>query len=175
MVASRLGPHGDRLAVQGSRRQATSVLCAGCLPIRVMPELLRSRWGRFQQMPIYEYQCNECEHHFELLRPPREASMAQPCPDCDADSRRVMSTQWSAFTFRDGRPRQLPDDGGYYHLGKKVSQPITGAVRGIEHPEVNKKPPPKPLTIEEMEHYEYAKEHHVETMLHTGVEPRSNA
>ena len=122
-------------------------------------------------MPLYEYQCNDCEHRFELLRPSREASMAQPCPDCDADSRRVMSKQWSAFTFRDGRPRQLPDDGGYYHLGKKVTQPITGSVRGIEHPEVNKKAPPKPLTIEEMEHYEYAKEYHVETMLQTGVEP----
>lgn len=97
--------------------------------------------------------------------------MAQPCPDCDADSKRVMSKQWSAFTYRDGRPRQLPDDGGYYHLGKKVSQPITGSVRGIEHPEVNKKAPPKPLTVEEMEHYEYLKEHHVEQMIATGVEP----
>jgi hypothetical protein len=79
-----------------------------------------------------------------------------------------MSKQWSAFTFREGRPRQLPDDGGYYHLGKKVSQPITGAVDGIQHPELNKKAPPKPLTIEEMEKYEYAKEHHVDQLLQTG-------
>ena len=51
----------------------------------------------------------------------------------------------------DGRPRQLPDDGGYWHLGQKVSAPITGAVRGIEHPEVYKKAPPKPLTVEELD------------------------
>ena len=121
-------------------------------------------------MPLYEYLCNECEHRFELLRPARESSRAQPCPDCDADAKRVMSKQWSAFTYRDGRPRQLPDDGGYYHLGKKVSKPITGSVGGIQHPEVNKKAPPKPLTVEEMERYEYAKEQHVNHVLHTGVD-----
>ena len=112
-------------------------------------------------MPMYEYQCPECDSRFELLRPAREASLDQPCPTCDADSRRVMSKQWSAFVFRDGRPRQLPDDGGYWHLGQKVSQPITGAVRGVEHPEVNKQAPPKPLSVEELERYEYAKEQHV--------------
>jgi putative FmdB family regulatory protein len=122
-------------------------------------------------MPMYEYQCRECDAHFELLRPAREASLDQPCPQCDADARRVMSKQWSAFIFRDGRPRQLPDDGGYWHLGQKVSQPITGAVRGVEHPEVNKKAPPKPLTVEELERYEYDKEVHTERALSTGVEP----
>jgi putative FmdB family regulatory protein len=120
---------------------------------------------------MYEYQCPECENRFELLRPAREASLDQPCPSCDADSKRVMSRQWSAFVFRDGRPRQLPDDGGYWHLGHKVSKPITGAVRGVEHPEVNKKTPPKPLTVEELERYEYDKEVHTERVLMTGVEP----
>ena len=122
-------------------------------------------------MPLYEYQCDECENRFELLRPPRESSVAQPCPDCDADSRRVMSKQWSAFTYRDGRPRQLPDDGGYYHLGKKVTKPITGSGGGIQHPEVNKKAPPKPLTVEEMERFEYAKEQQVNYQLDTGMPP----
>ena len=122
-------------------------------------------------VPLYEYQCNDCEHHFELLRPSREASIAQSCPNCDADARRVMSKQWSAFTFRDGRPRQLPDDGGYYHLGKKVSKPITGSVQGTEHPEVNKKAPPKPLTIEELERYEYGKERQADLVLQSGMRP----
>lgn len=109
-------------------------------------------------MPLYEYQCNECEHHFELLRPAREAAQAQPCPECDADSRRVMSKQWSAFVYRDGRPRQLPDDGGYWHLGQKVSKPLTSAIDGIQHPEVTKIAPPKPLSVEELERYEYQQE-----------------
>lgn len=122
-------------------------------------------------MPMYEYQCPDCDSRFELLRPAREASLDQPCPTCDADSRRVMSKQWSAFVFRDGRPRQLPDDGGYWHLGHKVSQPITGAVRGIEHPEVNKNAPPPPMSVEELERYEYQKERHVEQVRSTGMDP----
>ncbi len=122
-------------------------------------------------MPVYEYQCPECDVRFELLRPAREASLDQPCPTCDADSRRVMSRQWSAFVFRDGRPRQLPDDGGYWHLGQKVSKPITGAVDGIRHPEVNKQAPPKPMSVEELERYEHSKEQYVEQMISTGIEP----
>ena len=126
-------------------------------------------------MPLYEYQCDDCHHRFELLRPAREAAMPQPCSRCDADSRRVMSKQWSAFIFREGRPRQLPDDGGYYHLGKKVTQPITGSVQGIEHPEINRKPPPKPLTIEEMERYEYTKEQSVRHLFETGLDATDGA
>jgi putative FmdB family regulatory protein len=122
-------------------------------------------------MPVYEYQCPDCEVRFELLRPAREAPLDQPCPTCDADSKRVMSRQWSAFVFRDGRPRQLPDDGGYWHLGQKVSKPITGAVEGIQHPEVNKQAPPKAMSIEELEKYEYQKEQHTEHMISTGVNP----
>ena len=122
-------------------------------------------------MPMYEYQCGECDSRFELLRPARESSLDQPCPTCDADSKRVMSKQWSAFVFRDGRARQLPDDGGYWHLGQKVSKPITGAVRGMEHPELKKPSREKPLTVEELERYEYQKEQHVEHVIATGVEP----
>ena len=95
-------------------------------------------------MPIYEYICEECQARFELLRPSREASAAQPCPNCDTDSKRVMSQQWSAFVHRDGRQRQLPDDGGYWHLGKKVTKPITRSAYGIEHPEINRKAPDTP-------------------------------
>jgi len=122
-------------------------------------------------MPMYEYQCAECESRFELLRPTKEASVAQPCPSCDADSRRVMSKQWSAFVFRDGRPRQLPDDGGYWHLGQKVSQPITGPTNGVDHPELKKRQPAKPLSIEEMERYEYSKERETDRALSTGFDP----
>lgn len=122
-------------------------------------------------MPVYEYQCPECELGFELLRSAREASLAQPCPNCDADSKRVMSKQWSAFVFRDGRPRQLPDDGGYWHLGQKVSKPITGAVSGMQHPETAKVRPPEALSIEELEKYEHSKEQYTEQVMHAGVDP----
>jgi hypothetical protein len=55
---------------------------------------------------------------------------------------RIMPTSFSAFTFRDGYPRRIPDDGTFYHLGKKVQTRITRG-RPNEHPEINK-PRPKP-------------------------------
>ncbi len=103
-------------------------------------------------MPLYEYYCDDCHGVFELLRPQREASDPQPCLECDADSRRIVSA-FEAFTFRDGFPRKIPDDGTYWHLGQKVSAPITGAVEPNEHPELLKKKrrPPGPPTAEELE------------------------
>ncbi len=87
-------------------------------------------------MPLYEYFCGPCNGVFELLRSAKDASKPQPCPQCDEDAKRIVSKQWSAFVFREGFPRRLPDDGGYWHLGHKVSQPILGFTSGVEHPEV---------------------------------------
>ncbi len=103
-------------------------------------------------MPLYEYYCNDCHGVFELLRPQREASEPQPCPECDADSRRIVSA-FEAFTFRDGLPRKIPDDGTYWHLGQKVSTPVAGPTQPNEHPELAKKKrrPPVPPTVEEIE------------------------
>ncbi|MEX2446912.1 MAG: zinc ribbon domain-containing protein [Dehalococcoidia bacterium] len=108
-------------------------------------------------MPLYEYYCEPCEGAFELLRPAREASLPQPCPECDDDARRIVSHQWSAFIYRDGYARRLPDDGGYYHLGKKVKTMVTGG-DGYTHPELSpRKPDPAP-SIEDIERYEYQQE-----------------
>ena len=103
-------------------------------------------------MPLYEYYCDDCHGVFELLRPQREASDPQPCPECDADSPRIVSA-FEAFTFRDGLPRKIPDDGTYWHLGQKVSSPIAGPTQPNEHPELAKKKrrPPVPPTVEEIE------------------------
>jgi putative FmdB family regulatory protein len=96
-------------------------------------------------MPLYEYFCAACNGIFEELRPMREASEPVPCPECFKDAPRIMPTSFSPFTFRDGYPRRIPDDGKYYHLGKKVSTLVTGG-RPNEHPEVNK-PDPKPVKL----------------------------
>ncbi len=93
-------------------------------------------------MPLYEYFCQPCNGIFEELRPMREATEPVPCPECFKDAKRIMPTSFSAFVFRDGYPRRIPDDGKFYHLGKKVTKQITGG-RPNEHPEVNK-PEPKP-------------------------------
>lgn len=92
-------------------------------------------------MPLYEYFCEPCNGIFEELRPMREATEPVPCPECYRDAPRIMPTSFAAFTFREGYPRRIPDDGKYYHLGQKVSKPITGG-RPNEHPEINK-PEPK--------------------------------
>ncbi|MCK9518723.1 MAG: zinc ribbon domain-containing protein [Dehalococcoidia bacterium] len=91
-------------------------------------------------MPLYEYYCEPCNGIFEELRPMREATEPVPCPECYKDAPRIMPTSFAAFTFRDGYPRRIPDDGKFYHLGHKVSKPVTSGAPN-EHPEVNKKPP----------------------------------
>lgn len=120
------------------------------------------------RMPLYEYYCQPCDGVFELLRPAREASKPQPCPECDDDAERIISKQWQAFIFRDGVPRKLPDDGTYWHLGKKVSKPITGPTDGVSHPELKKpKPDPAP-TVEDIERYEVLKQVQMERELSQG-------
>lgn len=97
-------------------------------------------------MPLYEYYCLKCDGVFEAMRSIRQSSEPSPCPQCAAEGNRIMPTSFSAFTYRDGYARRIPDDGRYWHLGKKVNNLITGAVRPNEHPEINKpEPQPKPL------------------------------
>ena len=92
-------------------------------------------------MPLYEYFCEPCNGIFEELRPMREATDPVPCPQCYKDAGRIMPTSFAAFTFREGYPRRIPDDGKYYHLGQKVNTLVTSA-KPNEHPEINK-PTPK--------------------------------
>ena len=105
-------------------------------------------------MPLYEYYCEDCHGIFELLRPAREASEPQPCPECDADARRIVSN-FEAFVFRDGYPRKIPDDGKHWHLGQKVSTPVNAPAPPNEHPELLKKKrrPDTPPTQEEIDRH----------------------
>ena len=97
-------------------------------------------------MPLYEFYCEPCNGVFEALRSIRESSEPAPCPVCDRESRRMMTTSFAAFTYRDGYPRRIPDKGTYWHLGKEVKNLITGPVRPNEHPEINK-PEPAPQKL----------------------------
>ena len=126
-------------------------------------------------MPLYEYSCDHCEGIFEALRPMREAADPVPCPVCDRDGRRIMPTAFTAFTFREGYPRRLPDRGTYWHLGKEVKSRIRGPARPFEHPEINKpKPPPKKskgdLAVEREKRRLRGKEE--QRMRASGVRPR---
>ena len=94
-------------------------------------------------MPLYEYYCEPCDGIFEAIRQMREASQPVPCPVCNCDGERIMSS-FNAFTFRDGYPRRIPDKGTYWHMGKEVKSRAT-RMKGWEHPELAKpKPRPRP-------------------------------
>lgn len=93
-------------------------------------------------MPLYEYFCQPCNGIFEELRPIREATEPVPCPVCYKDAQRIMPTSFAAFTYRDGYPRRIPDDGKFYHLGQKVSKLVSSG-RPNEHPEIDKPAPKK--------------------------------
>jgi putative FmdB family regulatory protein len=90
-------------------------------------------------MPLYEYFCENCYGIFEAIRPMREASLAVPCPECNREGERIMSS-FTAFTFRDGYPRRIPDKGTFWHMGKEVKQRAK-RMKGWEHPELAQ---PKP-------------------------------
>lgn len=129
-------------------------------------------------MPLYEYYCEPCDGVFELLRPTRDASRDQPCPQCDEDAKRIVSKQWSAFIFRDGAARRLPDTGGYWHLGKHVSEPMRGTVKsGYTHKELDDSPPERGYTLEELERLEYREQMEVQAMRERAdapINPRRN-
>ena len=53
-------------------------------------------------MPLYEYQCRDCHHHFELLV--REQTVLA-CPACES---RALDKQLSVFAVgADGGPRSM--------------------------------------------------------------------
>jgi putative FmdB family regulatory protein len=91
-------------------------------------------------MPLYEYYCQHCDGVFEALRPIGEAALPVPCPACQREGQRVMSS-FTAFTYRDGYPRRIPDKGTYWHLGKEVKT-LPKRMRHHQHPELAE---PKPV------------------------------
>lgn len=93
-------------------------------------------------MPLYEYYCEPCHGIFEAIRQMREASQPVPCPECNRDGQRIMSS-FNAFTFRDGYPRRIPDKGTYWHMGKEVKTRPKTMGSGFKHPELDK-PAPRP-------------------------------
>lgn len=42
-------------------------------------------------MPVYDYQCDECDCEFTMLMPMSRSSEPMPCPSCDQVAQRVIS------------------------------------------------------------------------------------
>ena len=55
-------------------------------------------------MPVYEYQCQRCQHTFESLRPFSRRDNPAPCPECGGSG----NPQLSTFGFKDGRYGHFP-------------------------------------------------------------------
>jgi putative FmdB family regulatory protein len=87
-------------------------------------------------VPLYEYYCEPCHGIFEEIRQMREAGLPMPCPECNSDAPRIMSS-FNAFVFRDGYPRRLPDKGTYWHMGQEVKKRAK-RMKGNVHPELAK-------------------------------------
>ena len=121
-------------------------------------------------MPLYEYFCADCNGVFELLRPARQASIDQPCPECDADAKRIVSREFATFIYRDGYARRIPDDGSYYHFGKRVTSMLTGG-DGFTHPELDPPEPTARPSIEDIESFEAVQEakKHVDSEIRARV------
>ena len=126
-------------------------------------------------MPLYEYDCDSCDGVFEELHSMREAGEPQPCPLCDHDSQRIMPTSFSAFTFRDGMPRRIPDDFTYWHHdGRKTKTMNTGGVPMNEHPELYKpdpRPEPTKADVDAMKEVSHLKGRHAKMMRDSNLSP----
>ena len=65
-------------------------------------------------MPIYEYECNECEHKLEVIQKINEEPLKE-CPECGDDSLRKLvsaasfrlkGTGWYETDFKDKKPKR---------------------------------------------------------------------
>lgn len=67
-------------------------------------------------MPIYEYACNNCHNHFELMQKLNDTSL-QTCPNCQGDDvQRLVSAAgfqlkgsgWYATDFKNTKKNETP-------------------------------------------------------------------
>lgn len=60
-------------------------------------------------MPIYEYQCRDCGHRFEVLQRMGESSEGVSCPEC---GRSQVDKQFSTFASASSSAFQASGGGG---------------------------------------------------------------
>ncbi|HIC89904.1 MAG TPA: zinc ribbon domain-containing protein [Anaerolineae bacterium] len=53
---------------------------------------------RWLLMPLYEYQCDDCQCCFELLRLAGQADAAAPCPQCGGVQTHRLLSRFAAFS-----------------------------------------------------------------------------
>jgi putative FmdB family regulatory protein len=63
-------------------------------------------------MPLYEYQCANCAHRFEMLRPMSQADSPAACPRCAEVGARRMISVFAAVGKDGGSSRMVAGGGG---------------------------------------------------------------
>ena len=98
-------------------------------------------------MPIYEYQCQSCEHELEKLQKMSE-EMLVDCPECEqpalkrlisAAAFRLKGSGWYETDFKKDNKRNLADASGKDSSDKKTSA-TAGEMNGKSAESSSKKP-----------------------------------
>lgn len=64
-------------------------------------------------MPLYEYQCQQCNIKFELLRPFSRADASAPCPTCKGANTKRAISRFACFSHDpDGSSKTVGGGGG---------------------------------------------------------------
>ncbi len=79
------------------RRREKTLILAGWRTIVSARQETRTKRGREAKMPIYEYQCNGCNHRTEILQRLNEKKRPR-CGECGGSMKRVISP--SAFILK---------------------------------------------------------------------------
>lgn len=92
-------------------------------------------------MPIYEYQCQSCQHEFEILQKISEAAL-KDCPQCrqpslrkkiSAAGFRLSGGGWYETDFKkSGSKKNLAGDSGTGDSGKSETKTEAGAKSGAK-------------------------------------------
>lgn len=88
-------------------------------------------------MPIYEYECANCHHHFDLIQKISDAP-TKKCPQCFEDSAvrlisapgfQLKGSGWYATDFKNdqNKPKHEKKDAGDKSASTTSSQPSTAA------------------------------------------------
>lgn len=86
-------------------------------------------------MPIYEYQCDKCQHELEALQKMSDQPLLD-CPECNqpalvkkisAVGFRLSGSGWYETDFKSGKKKNLAGDAGKSSEGSKKSSSDSGS------------------------------------------------
>jgi len=63
-------------------------------------------------MPLYEYSCQDCGHHFDLLRCMQEADVSPRCDHCQGSNTKRQLSTFFAHTAGGGETHSAAASGG---------------------------------------------------------------